>query len=246
MGTRREELSTADLAGQPPTSAQRSDDTEQDADLAPDDHTEAADRTDGDVARTDGDVARTDDDVARTDDDVARTDDDVARTDLAPEDLTRDDLAGEPALTEGRSPDLATDVEPGEEPLQQDSGRHEVTATGTDPDLASIYAPAAQAAADVSTADTATKAGHLLAADDAEAFRARWTDVQHGFVDAPRQAVEQADGLVAELMQHLAKTFADERGRLEGQWDQGGDVSTEDLRTAFQRYRLFFERLLTT
>ncbi len=222
MGMRREELSTADLAGQPPTSAQRSDDTEQEADLAPDDRTEAADRTD--------------DDVARPDDDAAHADDDLAR----------DDLAGEPALTEGRSPDLATDVEPGEEPLQQDFGRHEVTVTGTDPDLASIAAPAAQAAADVGTADTATKAGHLLAADDAEAFRARWTDVQHGFVDAPRQAVEQADGLVAELMQHLAKTFADERGRLEGQWDQGGDVSTEDLRTAFQRYRLFFERLLTT
>jgi hypothetical protein len=228
MGMRREELSTADLAGQPAESAERSDVTEQEADLAPDDHTETADRTD---------------------DDVARTDDDVARPDLAPEEVARDDLAGEPALTEGRSPDLATDVEPGEEPqpLRQDSGRHEATATGTDPDLASITAaPAAQAAADAGTADTATKAGHLLAADDAEAFRARWTDVQHGFVDAPRQAVEQADGLVAELMQHLAKTFADERGRLEGQWDQGGDVSTEDLRTAFQRYRLFFERLLTT
>jgi hypothetical protein len=233
MGTRREELSTADLAGQPPPSPERSDDTDEEADLAPDD-------------RTDDDVARTDDDVARTDDDVARTDDDVARTDLAPEDLARDDLAGEPALTEGRSPDLATDAQPGEEPLQQDSGRHEVTATNTDPDLASITPPAAQAAVDVGTADTATKAGHLLAADDAEAFRARWTDVQHSFVDAPRQAVEQADGLVAELMQHLANTFADERGKLEGQWDQGGDVSTEDQRTAFQRYRLFFERLLTT
>jgi hypothetical protein len=225
MGTRREELSTADLAGQPPRSAERSDVTGEEADLAPDDHTDAADRTD---------------------DDVARTDDDVARPDLAPEDPARDDLAGEPALTEGRSPDQATDAELGEEPLQQDYGRHEVTATGTDPDLASIDAPAAQAAVDVGTADTATQAGHLLAADDAEAFRARWTDVQHGFVDAPRQAVEQADGLVAELMQHLAKTFADERGRLEGQWDQGGDVSTEDLRTAFQRYRSFFERLLTT
>jgi hypothetical protein len=219
MGMRREELSTADLAGQPPTGAERSDATEEEADLVPDD---------------------------RADDDVPRADDDVPRADMAPEDLARDDLAGEPALTEGRSPELATDVEPGEAPLQQDSGRHEVTATGTDPDLASITPPAAQAAADVGTADTATKAGHLLAADDAEAFRARWTDVQHGFVDAPRQAVEQADGLVAELMQHLAKTFADERGRLEGQWDQGGDVSTEDLRTAFQRYRLFFERLLTT
>jgi hypothetical protein len=230
MGTRREELSTADLAGQPPTSAEPSDVTEEEADLARDDRTEAADRTDDDVAR----------------DDLAP--EDRAPEDRAPEDLARDDLAGEPALTEGRSPDLATDAEPGQEPqpLRQDDGRHKVTATGTDPDQASINAPAAQAAADAGTADTATKAGHLLAADDAEAFRARWTDVQHGFVDAPRQAVAQADGLVAELMQHLAKTFADERGRLEGQWDQGDDVSTEDLRTAFQRYRLFFERLLTT
>jgi len=218
MGMRREELSTADLAGQPPTSAERPDATDDEADLAPHDHTQAADRTD----------------------------DDVARTDLAPEAPAGDDLAGEPALTQGRAPDLTTDVEPGQQPPRQDAGRHEVTATGTDPDLASVDAPAAQAAADAGTADTATKAGHLLAADDAAAFRARWTDVQHGFVDAPRQAVEQADGLVAELMQHLAKTFADERGRLEGQWDQGGDVSTEDLRAAFQRYRLFFERLLTT
>jgi hypothetical protein len=226
VGTRREELSTADLAGQPPTSAERSDVTEEEADLARDDRTQAADRTD----------------------------DEVARDDLAPEglarddDVARDDLAGESALTEGRSPDLATDAEPGQEPqpLRQGYGRHEVTATDTDPDQASIATSTAQAAPDAGTADTATKAGHLLAADDAEAFRARWTDVQHGFVDAPRQAVEQADGLVAELMQHLAKTFADERGRLEGQWDQGDDVSTEDLRTAFQRYRLFFERLLTT
>jgi hypothetical protein len=241
MGTRREELSTADLAGQPPTSAEGSGVTEEEADLAPDDrretadHTEAADHTGDEVAR---------DDLAP--EDLAR-DDGVARDDLAPG-LARDDHPGEPALTGGRSPDRATDVEPGEEPqpLRQDDGRHEVTATGTDPDLAPSTAPAAQAAADVGTADTATNAGHLLAADDAEGFRARWTDVQHGFVDAPRQAVAQADGLVAELMQHLAKTFADERGRLEGQWDQGDDVSTEDLRTAFQRYRLFFERLLTT
>jgi hypothetical protein len=241
MGTRREELSTADLAGQPPTSAEPSDDTDEEADLAHADRTDAADRTDHDVARAD----LAPEDLAR-DDDVVR--DDLAPEDRAPDDLARDDLPGEPTLTRGRSPNPATDVEPGEEPqpLRQDYGRHEITATGTDPDLASINAPMAQAAADAGTADTATKAGHLLAADDAEAFRARWTDVQHGFVDAPRQAVAQADGLVAELMQHLAKTFADERGRLEGQWDQGDDVSTEDLRTAFQRYRLFFERLLTT
>jgi hypothetical protein len=84
-----------------------------------------------------------------------------------------------------------------------------------------------------------TAAGQLLAADDAERFRARWTDVQNGLVDAPRQAVEQADGLVAEVMQHLARTFSEERGRLERQWDRGDEVSTDDLRTAFQHYRSF-------
>jgi hypothetical protein len=219
MGTRREELSTADLAGQPPTRPQRSEVTEEEADLAHDDRTDHA---------------------------VARGEDDVAHGDLAPQEVARDHLTVDPALPSGRSQDLATDVDPGDQPLPDGDRREEVTATGTDPDLAPSTAPAAPAAADVGTADTATDAGHLLAADDAEAFRARWTDVQHGFVDAPRQAVEHADGLVAEVMQHLAKTFADERGKLERQWDQGDDISTEDLRTAFQRYRLFFERLLTT
>jgi hypothetical protein len=96
------------------------------------------------------------------------------------------------------------------------------------------------------TAGTTSAAGPLLASRDAEGFRARWTDVQTAFVDAPRRSVEEADALVAELMQHLAKTFADERGQLERQWDRGDDVPTDDLRTAFQRYRSFFERLLAT
>jgi hypothetical protein len=47
-------------------------------------------------------------------------------------------------------------------------------------------------------------------------------------------------------MQHLARTFTDERRRLEGHWDRGDEVSTDDLRTALQRYRSFFERLLAT
>jgi len=91
-----------------------------------------------------------------------------------------------------------------------------------------------------------TGTGPLLDTADTEGFRARWTDVQTGFVDAPRRSVEQADALVAELMQHLAKSFADERSRLESQWDRGEDIPTDDLRDAFQRYRSFFERLLST
>lgn len=75
-------------------------------------------------------------------------------------------------------------------------------------------------------------------------FRNRWTEIQAAFVDEPRRAVEQADGLVAEVIKRLATSFADERSKLEGQWGRGDDVSTEDLRVALQRYRAFFDRLL--
>jgi hypothetical protein len=75
-------------------------------------------------------------------------------------------------------------------------------------------------------------------------YRSRWSSVQTAFVDEPRRAVEDADNLVASLMKKLAEGFANERSRLEGQWDRGDNVSTEDLRLALQRYRSFFDRLL--
>ena len=84
----------------------------------------------------------------------------------------------------------------------------------------------------------------LFVDDEAGRFRTRWTDVQAAFVDSPRSAVERADALVAETMQRLAEMFADERTRLEKQWDRGDNVTTEDLRVALQRYRAFFDRLL--
>ena len=43
----------------------------------------------------------------------------------------------------------------------------------------------------------------------------RWRDIQASFVDAPREAVKDADALVAELMQELARTFASQREQLE-------------------------------
>ncbi|MGA7672062.1 MAG: hypothetical protein WBW04_16665 [Nitrolancea sp.] len=85
----------------------------------------------------------------------------------------------------------------------------------------------------------------LFPADQAESFRSRWTTVQSGFVDEPRRAVEQADSLIAEVMKSLASSFAEERQALERQWDSGDDVSTEDLRVGLQRYRSFFDRLLS-
>ena len=72
----------------------------------------------------------------------------------------------------------------------------------------------------------------------------RWKDIQAEFVDEPTKAVQEADALVAELMQRLAVMFATERAELETRWAGGNQVSTGDLRQGLRRYRSSFERLL--
>jgi len=85
----------------------------------------------------------------------------------------------------------------------------------------------------------------LFAPDQAHDYRSRWDAIQTGFVDEPRGAVEQADTLVAEVIQQLARSFADERSKLEQPGSRGDKNSTEDFRLALRRYRSFFDRLLT-
>jgi hypothetical protein len=131
-------------------------------------------------------------------------------------DLTTADIAE-------RRTDEPTDVSEADRPLRRDTDA--ATATATEP---------------------RDELEPLLGREDAHGFRSRWETIQTAFVDSPRQAVEDADGLVADLMQRLAQTFTDERQALEAQWSRGDDVSTEDLRVALQRYRSFFERLLAT
>ena len=95
------------------------------------------------------------------------------------------------------------------------------------------------------TNTTTDDSPELLPREQNAEFQTRWEKIQTGFVDEPRQTVEQADELVAEVMKRLAEGFATERERLEGQWGRGEDVSTEDLRVTLQRYRGFFQRLLS-
>jgi hypothetical protein len=109
----------------------------------------------------------------------------------------------------------------------------------TTPRTSQLANPAATDGADTDGAAS------LFPTGEAEQFRSRWVEVQTGFVDEPRSAVEQADDLVAEMMKRLATVFADERARLEEQWSRGDDISTEDLRQALRRYRSFFDRLLS-
>lgn len=86
----------------------------------------------------------------------------------------------------------------------------------------------------------------LLGPEEAERYRARWREIQSTFVDEPRDAVQSADVLVAEVMQTIAQSFSAHKQALKGQWGRGEHVATEDLRVALQRYPSFFNRLLST
>jgi len=91
---------------------------------------------------------------------------------------------------------------------------------------------------------TEEQADNLIPEERLTSLREQWSSIQTSFVDEPKSSVEKADELVADVIQTLAKRFAEERDTLERQWSGGGDASTEDLRKALQHYRSFFERLL--
>jgi hypothetical protein len=84
----------------------------------------------------------------------------------------------------------------------------------------------------------------LLNPEDSERFRTIWMGLQGKFVDEPRVAVQEADSLVSEVIEQLTQMFAHEHSALESKWNQGNDVSTEDLRQALLRYHSFFNRLV--
>jgi hypothetical protein len=86
--------------------------------------------------------------------------------------------------------------------------------------------------------------GELFPANERSELEQKWNEIQARFVDEPRGSVEEANALVSDLMDRLVSSFSEQRERLEGQWERGDDVTTEDLRMVLMRYRSFFGRLL--
>ncbi len=85
----------------------------------------------------------------------------------------------------------------------------------------------------------------LFENDEAEKFRTQWMNIQSEFVENPQASVREADKLVADVLKSVTIGFHDRRTSLERQWNNGNNISTEDLRLMLKRYRSFFNRLLT-
>ncbi|PKO09540.1 MAG: hypothetical protein CVU40_09570 [Chloroflexi bacterium HGW-Chloroflexi-2] len=80
--------------------------------------------------------------------------------------------------------------------------------------------------------------------EESENFNQQWMEIQGKFVDEPRVAVQKADELISDMIKQITTMFDKELDTLETQWNQGDEVSTEDLRLTLQHYRSFFHRLV--
>ena len=160
------------------------------------------------------------------------------------------------AETVSTDPTIAESVQPGPPPAvtggtEQAPGGSAAT-VGTNPTTAQSVGtqplPARTVETDPSTAATVgndpSTEESLFGNDKLSDLRSRWDHVQSGFVDDPRECVQQADGIVSDVVDQLTTGFSEVRSRLEAQWARGEEASTEDLRLALKRYREFFERLL--
>ena len=166
--------------------------------------------------------------------------DNVNQTDLGangpvlnPDPLPDRSPAGTAVIPEAPISATPVSVDPMDETIAHETSMGE-TASHEGPVSESAASPAALPAAPAS----------LLSREESEQLRMRWSEIQGKFVDEPRAAVQQADELVAEVVQKIIRIFASEHSLLESQWNQGINVSTEDLRKALQHYRAFFNRLV--
>jgi hypothetical protein len=90
-----------------------------------------------------------------------------------------------------------------------------------------------------------SQSGLLIAPAEADYLQSQWRNVQIGFVDEPRRAIEQADQLIRDAILQVQEEFNAKRENLKREWSEKEEASTEDLRLVLQKYRSMFSRLLS-
>jgi hypothetical protein len=159
----------------------------------------------------------------------------------------RDDPDPAPPAEDASTEDASTEDATAEDASTEDASTEEASAAAEPADVPP--APVAEPSADTTPADiapaaetpVAVSADALLGSLDAGDIRNRFLDIQAGFIDEPRQAVEEAGRFVDDLLRQVADALQQQRGQLAGATDE---ASTEDLRVALRAYRQFVDRLL--
>ncbi|MFV2174500.1 hypothetical protein ACFHW2_27875 [Actinomadura sp. LOL_016] len=148
----------------------------------------------------------------------------------------------------GVGPDTRPDFRPDLGPDAR-TGTAPGTARGTTP---APGAPAGRAAGGAVSPERATGPRtlpeRLLDPAEADRLRARFRELQSSFVDDPRATVRDADGLVTEAAESLARALAGHREALADGLGTGADASagapdTERLRLALRAYRDLLDRV---
>lgn len=104
------------------------------------------------------------------------------------------------------------------------------------------------------TADPAVPGGPAGAADPAAGdtgpgipaaalSEQQWPAIQALFVDDPKGSVQRAAAAADEVASAFVASLQREQAALRMSWENGSDITTEDLRTALQQYRAFCGRL---
>lgn len=167
----------------------------------------------------------------------------------------REPIEQTPADRDVVEPDLTDQERFDQEPASYDSTPHDTATHDTQDERTDHQEPAGYDGGsgydegaepvELSAVDTTAGDAPLFTPDDSADYQAEWRALQADFVDEPREAVQRADELVAQVMQTLATTFTEHKHALEEQWQRGDEVQTEELRQALKRYRAFFDRLLS-
>jgi hypothetical protein len=99
---------------------------------------------------------------------------------------------------------------------------------------AHVEQPVTTTAADTARDGGAQRVGLI---NDVAGLRDEWQRVQGTFVDDPQRAVHEASVLIDRTLDEIRMNV--------GSGHSSETTSTEDLRVRFQRYREFFQRLLS-
>lgn len=90
-----------------------------------------------------------------------------------------------------------------------------------------------------------TPGSALLAQGERDKLTMRLQQALNAFVESPRQAVEDADGVFDEAVTQLAETLAERRRVLRASWQgQDTEAQTEELRLVLRQYKETTELLL--